>query len=103
MVKVVVAVWGTELMQFLATLAILHQDDLQKRLNRITATWQNGCFEKMDVPPVHITANSLPKSLFLLKLFFKSSLSVPKVIDFPRFKMECNGENVILRGIFHVL
>ena len=38
MVKVVVAVWGTELIQFLATLAILHQDDLQKRLNRITAT-----------------------------------------------------------------
>ena len=46
---------------------------------------------------------TLPKSLFLQKLFFKSSLSVPKVIDFPRFKMECNGENVILCGIFHVL
>ena len=77
MVKVVVAVWGTELIQFLATLAILHQDDLQKRLNRITATWQNGCFEKMDVPPVHITANP-PKEFVLTKTIFQIILICPK-------------------------
>ena len=34
--KVVAAAWGT---------ALLHQGDLNKRINRITATWQNGCFE----------------------------------------------------------
>ena len=28
--------------------------------------------------------------------------TVPKAIDFPRYSMKCTGENVILRGIFHV-
>ena len=31
--KVVAAVWGTELIQFLAVLAILLQDDLNNRMN----------------------------------------------------------------------
>ena len=31
--KVVVGVWGVELIQFLAVLAILHQDDLKNRIN----------------------------------------------------------------------
>ena len=35
--KVVTAVWGTELLQFLAALAIFHQDDLKKRIKRIIA------------------------------------------------------------------
>ena len=46
--KVVAADYGTELIKFLAALAILHQDDLNKRMNRITATCKNGCFDKMD-------------------------------------------------------
>ena len=29
--------------------------------------------------------------------------TVPKVIDFPRYNMNCSGENVILRGIFHAV
>ena len=29
--------------------------------------------------------------------------TVPNVIDFPRYNMECSLENVILRGIFHVV
>ena len=29
--------------------------------------------------------------------------TVPKVIDFPRYNMKCSEENVILRGIFHVV
>ena len=29
--------------------------------------------------------------------------TVPKEIDFPRKNMKCNGENVILCGIFHVV
>ena len=29
--------------------------------------------------------------------------TVPKVIDFPRYNMKCGEENVILRGIFHVV
>ena len=44
--KVVVAYWGMELIQFLAAVAILHQDNLKKRMNR-TATLSNGCFEKI--------------------------------------------------------
>ena len=46
--KVVGADWRTEWFQFLAALAILHQEDLKKRMNIITATWRNGCIEKMD-------------------------------------------------------
>ena len=30
-------------------------------------------------------------------------LPVPKEIDFPRYDMKCSGENVIQRGIFHVV
>ena len=29
--------------------------------------------------------------------------TVPKVIDFPQYNMKCSGENVILRGIVHVV
>ena len=29
--------------------------------------------------------------------------TVPKVIDFPRYNIQCSGENVILRGIVHVV
>ena len=42
--------FGTEI-------AILHQDDLKKRMNIIMATWQNGCFEKMFDHLVHPTPN----------------------------------------------
>ena len=31
--KVVAAAWGAELIEFLAALAILHQDDLKNRVN----------------------------------------------------------------------
>ena len=31
--KVVAAVWGTEFIKFFTTLAILHQDDMKKRMN----------------------------------------------------------------------
>ena len=41
-----IAAWGKVLIQFLAALAILHQDDLTKRINRITSGWRNGCFKK---------------------------------------------------------
>ena len=49
----------------------LHQDDLKKRINRITATWRNGCFENMDdhTTPKH----PLPKLMFSQKPFFSSN------------------------------
>ena len=61
--KVVAAAWGAEFIKFLATLpytvAILHQDDLRKRMNRITATWWwNECFEIMDVHPKTLVQHS---------------------------------------------
>ena len=55
--KVVADAWDTELIYFSAALAILHQDGLKKRINRITASWRNRCFEIMDYQPVHITPN----------------------------------------------
>ena len=55
---------GQNLIYFLASLAILHQDDLQERMNRITAAWQFACFEKREYHKMDV----LPKT------FFKSSL-----------------------------
>ena len=40
-----------------ATLTILHQDDLMKRMNRITATWRIGFLEKKDDNLVHTAPN----------------------------------------------
>ena len=76
MYTVVAAVWGTELIKFLAALAIFHQDDLKNRINRITATWRNGCFGKMDDLPVHTIPNHQHTKMDVLKkkLLFKSSL-----------------------------
>ena len=38
--------WGMELIQFLAALSILHQDDMKKRMNRIMATlWNEFLFQ----------------------------------------------------------
>ena len=66
---------GPELIKFLAALAIFHQDDLMKKMNKITFTGRNGCFYKMDDQPVHTTPNHhAPKVVVLSKLFFKSSL-----------------------------
>ena len=38
--------------------------------------------------------------MYCFKLMLRT---VPKVIDFPRYNMKCSGENVILRGIVHVV
>ena len=74
--KVLAAAGGMELIQFHAAPAIVHQDDPKKRMNRIMATWQNGCFEKSSGS--HHTKTSPPgtlsKWMLSQKLFFKSSL-----------------------------
>ena len=38
-----------------------------------------------------------------LKNSFYLHHTVPKKIDFPWYNLKCSGENVILRGIFHVV
>ena len=46
--KVVAAAWGRNLFNSLPhspALLFLHQDDLKKIMNRIKATWRNGCFK----------------------------------------------------------
>ena len=40
--KVVAAIWGTELIQFLAALAILHQDDMKKGMNLCYSQYRPG-------------------------------------------------------------
>ena len=60
MAKVVAAFWGTELIQFLASLAIFHQDDFKKRMNRIRVTWWNGGFEKISDCLVNIVPSHPP-------------------------------------------
>ena len=44
------------------------------------------------------------KECLLIKCLFSAGLyPVPKVIHFPRYNMKCSGENLILRGIVHVV
>ena len=52
----------------------VHQGDLRKRMNIITATWRIGCFEKMADDHTKPPPWPLPKWMFSLKLVFKSSL-----------------------------
>ena len=73
-VKVVAAVW----IQFLPALDISIWMMLKKKMNRIMATWRNGCFEKMDDHQAHAIPNHhptkmdvLPKTLFKLSLLLK--------------------------------
>ena len=40
--KVVAAAWGTEVIQFLAVIAILHQDNLKNRMNSCFASNHPG-------------------------------------------------------------
>ena len=68
---------GTEWIQFLAALAIFHQDDLKKRMNRLAATWWKGCFGKMDDNPVHTIPNQHPTIRdVLLKTFVQIIIAV---------------------------
>ena len=39
---VVVVVWGTELIQFIAALAMLHQDDLKKGMSSSYSSYRPG-------------------------------------------------------------
>ena len=75
MAKVVAAAWRMELIQFLAALVILHQDDLKKRTNRITALTRIDASKKWIIirftPYQTIT---LRKWMFSKKLFFRSLL-----------------------------
>ena len=65
--KVKKVLGGKELIQFLAAQAILHRDDVKKRMNRLMATWWNGWFTP------HQTT-TLPNWIFSQKPVFKSTL-----------------------------
>ena len=52
------------------TIAILHQDDLKKRMNIKTVTWRNGCSGKMDDHPIHTTPNHHPSKMNVLPKTF---------------------------------
>ena len=59
--KVVAVVWGTEVIQFLASLAILHHDDLKKKMNSTYSSQRPGASH----PILHI-------ALVQFILFFNS-------------------------------
>ena len=65
-----------ELIQFLAALAIFHQDDFQKRMNRIKTTWWNGLKNGLSSCSSYHTkpCTTQPKWMFFHKLLFKTSL-----------------------------
>ena len=73
--KVVAAVWGTELIKFLATLAIFHQDDWKKRMSRITATWRNGFFGRMIIRFTPYQTTTLPAKWRIFQKTFVQNVS----------------------------
>ena len=73
--KIVAAVWGTELIQFLVALAIFHQEDLKKRINRIMDSWMEW-MEWMHSSTVRPATNS--NNLCLLFCLYPSSLLLSK-------------------------
>ena len=57
------------LMDGIEAIAILHQDNLKKKMNRITATWRKGCIGKRIICSHHIKQQPYqigcsPKTLF---------------------------------------
>ena len=48
--KIVAAIWGTEFIQFLAAVAVLHQDDLKKEMNSFYSLFHPGAIH----PIIHI-------------------------------------------------
>ena len=72
--KVVAAVWGTELIQFLATLDIFYQDDFEKK-DEYRLLGRRDALKKLRI--ILFTSyqtTTLPKWMFSQKLLFKSSL-----------------------------
>ena len=61
-------------------------------------TFQAACHSVILSPPP-----SPPSPCGSPPLNIKHRHTVPKVIDFPRYKNKCSVENVILRGIFHLV
>ena len=80
---------GAELFQFLATHAILHQEELKKSINRKVAAWQIGCFEKngwssgshFTKPPPY-KMNVLPKQI--LQIILAAEWLMRHLIAFPK-------------------
>ena len=104
---VVTAASGPELIQFLATLAILRQDDLKKRINRITATWWNGCFEKLDDPSEHTKLRyHLTKMDVLQKTFLQIILAAKWSIRHSRMSTSTNQQRrlfFVFSSVFFLL
>ena len=76
---------------------IVHKDDLKKRINRITAAWQNGCFEndhpvytipnhhptKMDVLPTNFFLQIILAAKWLVRHSSTSPLPTATTFAFP--------------------
>ena len=67
--KVVAAVWGTECIQFLAMLAIFHQDYLKNRMNSSFSSYHPGAIQ----PFFHIILVQFV--LFFISSWYNSSFS----------------------------
>ena len=66
----------------------------------LTAAIKN-CYKRI-VSLVYCTNKAILTTYCIVALTY-ILYTVPKVIDFPRYNMKCNEENVILRGIFQVV
>ena len=80
--KVVTSVWGAYLIQFLATLAIFHQDILKKRLNRILALEKWMIIRLTTIPNHHTTKmdvllKTLIQTILVAKWFVQHSNMFP--------------------------
>ena len=92
------------MIKFLAALAIFHQDDLMKKMNKITLTVRNGCFYKMDDQPVHTTPNHhAPKVVVLPKTFLQIILDAKMVSAAFKYFTPTTSDNLDLPFFIYLL
>ena len=82
---------------FLAALAIFHQDDFNKRMNRTTATWRNGFLEKMADHSVHTILNHYPTRMDVLpKMFVQIILASKWLVRHSSTRPPFNSDSLCL-------
>ena len=91
------------MIQFLAALVISHQDDLKKRMNRIMATWENGCFEKIDDHSVHTIPNHHPPKVDVLPFKYVPQLAATTFVFPSVFKLAISVNDSSCNNLFFYL
>ena len=75
--KVVIAAWGAALIQFLAALAILHQENLKNRMNCTRRIWRKGWIKSSWCKMASAARNWIIQRRHLASLLYLSFFNAP--------------------------